>query len=114
MLEHSRAPEAIARRLKAKPTHSYLRDFVYGAIDGIVTTFAVVAGVAGARLSTAIVVILGLANLVADGFSMAVGNFLATQAERQLKDKARAMEQKHIETVPEGEKEEIRQIFSGK
>ncbi|MBI4224345.1 MAG: VIT1/CCC1 transporter family protein, partial [Deltaproteobacteria bacterium] len=62
----------------------------------------------------AIVVILGLANLVADGFSMAVGNFLATQSERQLKEKARAMERKHIALVPEGEKEEIRQIFANK
>ena len=52
------------------------RDFVYGAIDGVVTTFAVVAGVAGAGLATRVVLILGVANLAADGFGMAVSNFL--------------------------------------
>ncbi|MDP2599966.1 MAG: VIT1/CCC1 transporter family protein [Deltaproteobacteria bacterium] len=104
-------PEAIRRRLEARPTHSYLRDFVFGAIDGIVTTFAIVAGVAGAELSSGIVIILGMANLLGDGFSMAVGNFLATRTERQQKHKARRMEEEHIAEIPEGEKEEIRQIF---
>ncbi len=104
-------PEAIRRRLETKPAHSYLRDFVYGAIDGIVTTFAVVAAVAGANLSAGIVIILGIANLLGDGFSMAVGNFLATRTERQQKQKARRIEEEHIAEIPEGEKEEIRQIF---
>lgn len=58
----------------------YLRDLVYGANDGIITTFAVVAGVAGAALSPRIVVILGVANLVADGFSMAASNYLAIRS----------------------------------
>ena len=57
------------------PDESYLRDWVYGGIDGAVTTFAVAAGVAGASLSPQIVLILGFANLVADGFSMAVTNY---------------------------------------
>ena len=52
----------------------YLEEFVYGATDGAVTTFAVVAGVVGASLSPSVVLILGFANLFADGFSMAVGN----------------------------------------
>lgn len=60
-----------------------LRDFVYGSIDGIVTTFAVVAGVSGANLADEVVLILGTANLVADGFSMSVSNFLASRADRQ-------------------------------
>lgn len=59
----------------------YLRDFIYGAVDGAVTTFAVVSGVEGAGLSSRIVIILGLANLIADGFSMAVGNYLGTKAD---------------------------------
>lgn len=59
----------------------YLRDFIYGAVDGAVTTFAVVSGVQGADLSSRIVIILGLANLIADGFSMAVGNYLGTKAD---------------------------------
>ena len=61
----------------------YLRDAVYGATDGTVTTFAVVSGVEGAGLSPRIVLILGAANLVGDGFSMAAGNYLATKADRQ-------------------------------
>lgn len=62
----------------------YLKDYIYGAIDGTVTTFAVVAGVAGAGLSHSIVIILGFANLVADGFSMAVSNYLGSRAEQHL------------------------------
>jgi VIT1/CCC1 family predicted Fe2+/Mn2+ transporter len=58
----------------------YLGDFVYGANDGIVTTFAVVAGVAGARLSPQIVLILGISNLLADGFSMGASNYLAIRS----------------------------------
>ena len=70
-LEHSHTPREIARRLHHGPQVSYLRDWVYGGIDGTVTTFAVMAGVVGANLSATVVVILGLANLLADGFSMA-------------------------------------------
>jgi vacuolar iron transporter family protein len=58
----------------------YLRDLVYGANDGIITTFAVVAGVAGGALSNSAVLVIGAANLAADGLSMAVGNFLAIRA----------------------------------
>src|SRR3970040_1517515 len=65
---------------------SYLSDFVYGGIDGSVTTFAVVAGVVGASLSPSIVLILGFANLFADGFSMAVGNYLSTKSKREYRE----------------------------
>ena len=66
----------------------YLRDLVYGANDGIITTFAVVAGVAGARLPGGIVIVLGLANLIADGFSMGASSYLASRSE----DAARSAE----------------------
>ncbi len=58
----------------------YLGDLVYGANDGLITTFAVVAGVAGAAMAPRVIVILGIANLVADGFSMAASNFLAIRS----------------------------------
>lgn len=67
----------------------YLGEFVYGAMDGTVTTFAVVAGSIGAALSPTIVLILGFANLFADGFSMAASNYLSTQSTNDLnKNKA--------------------------
>lgn len=63
----------------------YLKDIVYGANDGIVTTFAVVAGVAGADLPNSVVLILGLANIVADAFSMGASNFLALRSENSAR-----------------------------
>jgi vacuolar iron transporter family protein len=63
---------------------TYIGNFVYGANDGIVTTFAVVAGVAGAALSPGVIVILGIANLLADGFSMGASNFLAVRTENEV------------------------------
>lgn len=62
----------------------YLPEFVYGGMDGAVTTFAIVAGTVGAALSPTIVIILGFANLFADGFSMAASNYLSTKSERDI------------------------------
>lgn len=59
----------------------YLRDLVYGANDGTITTFAIVAGVSGANLAARVAIILGLANLLADGVSMATSNYLSTKSD---------------------------------
>lgn len=66
------------------PARTYLPELVYGGIDGAVTTFAVVAGSTGASLSATIVLILGFTNLFADGFSMAVSNYLALQSQTEI------------------------------
>lgn len=113
-LKAEHTPRAVADRLAAEPPQNYLRDFVYGAIDGCVTTFAIVSGVVGAELNASIVVILGLANVLADGFSMGVSNYLGTKADRQLVDRARRIEERHIADVPAGEQAEIREIFRQK
>jgi len=97
-----------------KATGSYVGDFVYGAIDGSVTTFAIVSGVAGAGLSFNIVIILGLANLLADGFSMAVGNYLSSKSDKEFIERERKREEWEIEHYPKGEVEEIRQIYKEK
>jgi len=110
--EHTK--EAIARRLQAARKHSYLGDFILGAVDGAVTTFAIVAGAAGAGLSNGVVLVLGLANVLADGFSMAAGNFLRARSDQQHLERFRRMEETHIDRFPEGEREEIRQIYQGK
>ena len=93
---------------------NFLKDFVYGANDGIITTFAVVAGVAGAQLSAKIVVILGVANLIADGLSMAAGNYLGTKSENDFQKKEREMEELEIKVVPEEEKKEVKEIYKQK
>jgi VIT1/CCC1 family predicted Fe2+/Mn2+ transporter len=69
-----------------KKIENNLREFVYGGMDGAVTTFAVVTGAAGANLDTSVILILGYANVLADGFSMAVGSFLSEKSEQDLSD----------------------------
>lgn len=92
----------------------YISEFVYGGIDGAITTFAVVAGAAGANADLVWVLIFGFANLLADGFSMSVGNYFATKTERENFEKHKAIEYWEVENLREKEVEEIREIYEGK
>jgi vacuolar iron transporter family protein len=92
----------------------YLAEFVYGGIDGSVTTFAVVAGSAGAGFPIEVVLVLGFANLIADGFSMSVGNFLSVKSEIAEYNKHKQIEYWEVENIPDKERDEIREIYGKK
>ena len=92
----------------------YFDDFIYGSIDGAVTTFAIVAGVMGASLPSVIILILGFANLFADGFSMAAANYQASKARNEFIEMKRKQEEWEIENLEEQERDEIRDIYKEK
>ncbi len=92
----------------------YIKSAVYGGLDGIITTFAVVAGVAGAQLSSGVVLILGFANLLADGLSMAIGDYLSTKSELEYQQAERKREMWEVEHFPEGEKTELIEVYVDK
>lgn len=107
-------PTAIRARLAKPAKASTLPDAVLGGIDGCVTTFAVVSGAFGAGFSPQVALVLGFANLLADGFSMAVSNYEAGRAKLAQAVSAERTERQHIALIPEGEREEIRQLFRAK
>lgn len=78
----------------------YLKNLVFGGLDGVITTFAIVSGVFGASLGPHVVLIMGFANLVADGLSMAVGEYLSTEAKAEYQESQRLLQyheiQKHL------------------
>lgn len=92
----------------------YLGEFVYGGIDGCVTTFAVVAGAAGAELSTSIILILGFANLLADGFAMSVGAYLSTKSEHDQYLKFRRTTEAELDQSPAKIHQTLREIYRQK
>lgn len=108
--------ESIHKDLEAKHSGNsvYLKDMVYGALDGVITTFAIVSGVIGASLSLGIIVILGFAKLIGDALSMGAGNYLGTKSERDYYNTEKRREEWEVKWVPEGEQEEIRQIYRRK
>ena len=113
---HSHNEEEIHRQSSGgfKLINHYLGEFVYGGIDGSVTTFAVVSGAVGAGLNSSLILILGCANLFADGLAMSIGAFLSTKAEKEKYDKTERLEYWEIEHLPEKEREEIREIYEAK
>lgn len=114
MQDHGHSTTEIRERIENPAGRGFLRDAVYGAIDGSVTTFAIVSGVAGAGLSPFVVVVLGLSNVLADGFSMAAANYSGTKAEQDNIKRVRKIEERHIRDYPRGEWQEAREILAQK
>jgi VIT1/CCC1 family predicted Fe2+/Mn2+ transporter len=97
-----------------KTLQKYLGEFVYGGIDGCVTTFAVVSGAVGANLETSVILILGFANLFADGFSMSVGAFLSEKSKKRLYQKHKNAEEFEVRHNPKEGVQEIRDLYAKK
>jgi VIT1/CCC1 family predicted Fe2+/Mn2+ transporter len=110
------APAAIADAAEehGSASHQYIGDMVYGGLDGIVTTFAVVSGVAGANLGSGVILILGLANLLADGLSMATGAYLSLKSELEYYQRERERETWEVEHFPNGERAELLELYKEK
>lgn len=89
---HSPQTIAVAMEEHGGESHQHIGDMVYGGLDGIVTTFAVVSGVAGAGLGAGNILILGVANLLADGLSMAAGAYLSLKSEQEYYHRERKRE----------------------
>jgi VIT1/CCC1 family predicted Fe2+/Mn2+ transporter len=92
----------------------YIKSAVYGGLDGIITTFATVTSVAGSGLPHSVILIIGIAHLVADGLSMGLGDMLSSQAEADLVNHERAREVWEFENYPEGEMDEMIELYEKK
>jgi len=108
---HDPAQIATSMEQHGGTSSKYLGEMVYGGLDGIITTFAVVSGVAGAELGTEVVLILGLANLLADGFSMATGAYLSSKSEQEYYQRERQREAWEVTHFPEGERAELFELY---
>ncbi|MEL6718202.1 MAG: VIT1/CCC1 transporter family protein [Bacteroidota bacterium] len=92
----------------------YIGEFVYGGIDGCVTTFAVVAGAVGAGLDSAIIIILGFANLLADGFAMSIGAYMSAKSEKDNYQKHRQRQAQKRMQSPQQHRDDLKAIYQAK
>lgn len=92
----------------------YLKDAVYAASDGIVATFAIVAAAVGGGLAPGVILIVGVADMIAEAISMAAADYLGTRSERDFYKKEEAEEWEEVRLQPEDEKREVREILAGK
>lgn len=92
----------------------FLKPVIFGGLDGILTSFAIVAGSAGGNLSPEVVLILGFSNIFADALSMGVGEFLSSKANNEWILSERRREEWELENYPEGEIKEMREIYEEK
>lgn len=115
-------PYGLSRLSSSQSSHNekhnnsgaYIKSGVYGGLDGIITTYSVVMGVAGANLSTIVVLALGIANLVGDGICMALGDYISTKSEIQFQQKERMREEWEVENNPDEEKQEMIELYEQK
>lgn len=107
------APERVAQAVEEHggAGSQYLGQMVYGGLDDIITTFAFVSGVAGAELGAGVIIILGLANLLADGFSMATGAYLSAKSEQEVYCREWEREAWEVARFPEGERVELYELY---
>jgi VIT1/CCC1 family predicted Fe2+/Mn2+ transporter len=111
---HSPESVYVAMEEHGSTSHQYIGDLVYGGLDGIVTTSAIVSGVAGAELGSDVILILGLANLFADGLSMAAGAYLSSKSEREYYQREPEREMWEVELFPDGERIELEELYRAK
>ncbi|XXQ35092.1 VIT family [Plasmodiophora brassicae] len=107
------------QRPRGKEVHSahaavFMKSVVFGGMDGIMTTFAIVAGSSGANLSPTVVLIIGFANLVADAISMGVGDYVSSVAEIEHARTEMARESWELENFPKGEIDEMVELYESK
>lgn len=105
---HGKAPEA-----HSNTPSEYIKSMVFGGLDGIITTFAVVAAVAGADMSGDLVILMGVANLVSDGISMGLGDYFSEKSEKDYIKNEWMRETWELENYPEGEKQEMVELYEG-
>ena len=107
-------PDALHTEAGHVPTGRWVRDLVFGANDGLVAAFAVVSGVHGAEVSTRIVLLAGLAELLGGTIAMGLGAFLAVKSEREFVGSERTREEREVIEFPETERSEVKAIFARK
>jgi vacuolar iron transporter family protein len=108
---HAQGSQAGVTGEQHKTEGKYIKSIVYGGLDGIITTFAVVASVFGADLNIGLVIVMGFANLLADGMSMGMGDFLSSRAEFQFMAMERKREMWEVENALEDEKQEMVDLY---
>jgi len=95
------------------PEGRQIREVVFGMNDGLVSTVGFVAGVTGAISESRMVLLTGMASIMAGAISMAMGGYLASKSQKEFFEKELERERREIVESPEKEREEIREIFAG-
>jgi len=111
---HSKEMIVVRSQEKHSVIGERIKSIVYGGLDGIITTFAVVAGATGGHLGTDVILILGVSNMFADAVSMGMGDAISAKAENEMILKEREREAWEFEYYPEGEKEEMVEIYTAR